>query len=156
MNKKKNQVASNFTKNMKSRTEGDGNNFGPFCDPTKNQTCVNTEWAPGNGAQPTYDKARPFALETHVQPGEGNSEKHIKYPTSRLPLWFGGGHSSGDKRVEPWFCNVPAGKKCGISATNDNAGEVNGEFGPYAGNIPCYDCWKYVTRGVAVTSREHV
>ena len=144
LNKKKNQVPSNFTKNMKRRTDGDGNNFGPFCDPTKGRKCANTEHAHGNTERPTYDKARPFALETHFEPGEGNSEKHIKYPTSRLPLWFGGGHSSGYNREEPWWCNVFAGTKCNPSATDDSRGEVNGEFGPYAGNIPCYDCWQYV------------
>lgn len=116
------------------------NSQGPWCDGVH---CGNTEHAPGNTEQPSYDPARPFALETHFEPGEGNIEKHIKYPTSRLPLWFGGGHSSGLDRYEPWGCNVKTGQgACNPAATDDDRNEVNGEFGPYAGNVPCYDCWR--------------
>lgn len=137
---------------MKPRTQDDPNNFGPFCDETK-ERCGNTEHAPGETGggttEPGYTSKRPFALETHFDITEGNIERHIAYPTSRLPLWFGGGHSSGQDRGDsattgngPWYCDFNTGSACGNSATDDNRGEVNGEFGPYAGNIPCYDCWQ--------------
>lgn len=120
---------------MKTRTWADGNGAGPFCDPAK-ERCGNTEHAPGVTDKPSYSSARPFALETHFEPNEGNAEKHIAYPTSRLPLWFGGGHTGGGARGSeddngPWYCDTNSDNECGPSATDATWNEVDGEFGPY-------------------------
>lgn len=122
LNKKKKARASRFRQD--NPQDGDPNFRPPNVDYTQSTEDV-------DDGDLVYKRSRPFAIEMTFNPGEGNIEKHVEYPMSRLPLWLNG----GTKWNRPWYCD----RTCSTADFNTDD-DVFKDVSGYYGNIPCALC----------------
>lgn len=116
INKRANLLPLNYTRD---NWDVPGGHFPPygFNEPDTNNPPHSRNADVGDAG---WTRDNPFSLETHFIPGEGNAERHIRVPTSRQRLWFGGGTS--------WGSEFQQDK------------DVNDAYTGYYGNVPCLDC----------------